>query len=371
MIIIIGAGLSGLATAYRLHQAGLPFSILEANSVAGGRVQPVAVNGSIENSGCQDLGPSWVWPYAQPIVEEWLELLGIKTFEQYDTGDALIDLAHDQQAQTQVLPGQHGIARIEGGTHAMVRALLDSLPDVIRYNEVAKSCHFEANKLTLNVENTGAISQVVADAVVVATPPRLAAALLSESVDVDVDNSEYSELKSVLQQTPTWMAQHAKVVMLYDSAFWRERGLSGRIASQVGPLAEIHDHSGPSGKPAALFGFVGFNAKARAKAGDALIDEIQQQLKRCFGADAPRPTEIILKDWAVEKYTSTEADLAGPGAHPSVIDGLARRSWCNNRLWFAASETSKFSPGLIEGALARANDVAEEVVEVFKGNRQG
>ncbi|MBC7418283.1 MAG: NAD(P)-binding protein [Pedobacter sp.] len=32
MILIIGAGLSGLLTAYRLKRAGIPFKIIEARS---------------------------------------------------------------------------------------------------------------------------------------------------------------------------------------------------------------------------------------------------------------------------------------------------------------------------------------------------
>ena len=38
MILIIGAGLSGLLTAYRLKTAGIPFKVLEARSRFGGRI---------------------------------------------------------------------------------------------------------------------------------------------------------------------------------------------------------------------------------------------------------------------------------------------------------------------------------------------
>lgn len=38
MILIIGAGLSGLLTGLRLKQAGIPFRILEARNRIGGRV---------------------------------------------------------------------------------------------------------------------------------------------------------------------------------------------------------------------------------------------------------------------------------------------------------------------------------------------
>ncbi|WP_034917544.1 NAD(P)-binding protein [Gillisia sp. CAL575] len=43
MIIILGAGLSGLLIAYRLKQDGIPFKILDARSRIGGRIHAVSV----------------------------------------------------------------------------------------------------------------------------------------------------------------------------------------------------------------------------------------------------------------------------------------------------------------------------------------
>ena len=97
------------------------------------------------------------------------------------------------------------------------------------------------------------------------------------------------------------------------------------------------------------------------RAGDKFINSIEQQLRRCFGADAPRPLDIIVKDWAADELICTDADLAEPGNHPAVVNELVRRAWCDQRLWFVTSETSAVSPGLIEGALARADQVAQQV----------
>ena len=40
-VIIIGAGLSGLSTAYQLKKAGINFKILEAQSHLGGRIETI------------------------------------------------------------------------------------------------------------------------------------------------------------------------------------------------------------------------------------------------------------------------------------------------------------------------------------------
>lgn len=359
---IIGAGLCGLATAYRLQQAGINVTVLEANAVAGGRIQPAG-----EQTGHQDLGPTWVWPYAQPVVNRWLTELGLSTFEQFDEGLGLLDRDPASFATQQMLPSQHGIARIEGGTHALVRQLEKYLPKVVHYEQAVTDCTLIEGVWQLSVstpanpsadadEDTSTTKQLTTDRLIIATPPRLAAAMLN------AEKNTLADVLAILQASETWMAPHAKIVAFYETAFWREAGLSGRIASQVGPLAEVHDHSGPDGKPAALFGFAGAPANVRAQAGEQFIDAIKAQLQRCFGEHAPMPTHIEIKDWAFETFTTTEADRSGSGAHPPVLSNLVRQSHCNESLWFAGSETSAISAGLIEGALVRADEVAEQFI---------
>lgn len=62
---------------------------------------------------------------------------------------------------------------------------------------------------------------------------------------------------------PTWMAPHAKYLAVYDTAFWRDQGLSGDARSLCGPLGEIHDAAMPGGS-AVGFGFFGLSAQTRA-----------------------------------------------------------------------------------------------------------
>ncbi len=349
-VIIAGAGLCGLATAYKLHKAGIEVTVLEGNAIAGGRIQPASGKH-------QDLGPSWVWPYAQPTVVKWLEELGIETFEQFDTGDAVVDRHLDEDALRQFLPGQHGMVRVAGGTYALVRALLEKLPDVVRCRHIVQHCNFDNSQCCVEVSEGGATETLYCDKLIIALPPRLAVPLVPVSEELAV-------VIEALKKTSTWMAQHAKVVAHYDNAFWRENGFSGRVASQVGPLAEIHDHCGPDGTSAALFGFAGMSHTQRAHMGqEALKEAVCQQLLRCFGSNSPVPRKIEIKDWSAENLVSAPSDLAEPGSHPVVMSDLVRQPWCAQRLWFAGSETSAVSPGLIDGALARADQVAGQVVE--------
>jgi phytoene dehydrogenase-like protein len=42
-VAVIGAGISGLACAYRLQQFGLEVPVFESNSAAGGMIEPIRV----------------------------------------------------------------------------------------------------------------------------------------------------------------------------------------------------------------------------------------------------------------------------------------------------------------------------------------
>jgi monoamine oxidase len=154
------------------------------------------------------------------------------------------------------------------------------------------------------------------------------------------------------------MSTHAKAVALYDRPFWRESGLSGRIASQIGPLVEAHDHSGIDGSPAGIFGFVGWPPDIRQKDPDRLKHAILAQLSECFGPAAAHPNELIVQDWASNTQIVTELDLSGPVSHLDIGADILRQPFLDGRVRLAVSETSEVSPGLIEGALAAGEHAA-------------
>lgn len=371
MITIVGAGLAGLAIAFRLKQAGLAFRVLEARTRPGGRILSTSPMNTVDSTASndteynalnnhQDLGPTWVWPYAQPVVTSWLKELSLELFEQYDKGDTLIDRHPDNAAERYPLPSQYGSARITGGTFSLVNALYSAVRKEIQFDTVVQHCEQQSDGWALACKNNQLSNalNITTSKLVIATPPRLAANLFGDIRLAHIDASLQSALEQ-LSNTETWMAPHAKVVMFFDQPFWRQANLSGRVVSQVGPLAEIHDHCSPDGNQAALFGFSAVPWQQRESLGERFIDLIYAQLGRCFGDAAPRPSSILIKDWAQESFTSTEADRNGSGQHPHVVAASCRDSHAKQTLWFAASETAQISPGLIEGALARADQVAD------------
>ncbi len=354
-VCIVGAGLTGLAAAYRLHNEGQKILLIEAASRTGGRIH--AIRDSATNAPLADLGPSWIWPPYQKHASNWVRELELKLHPQYETGMALLDFDPNQPPRTEHMPGQHGISRISGGPSAIIDAIENHIPsECIQLNTAAVSVELSEDGVLIETNNKSRL-KIHANRVMIATPLRIALHNIEFKSDLPI------ELKTLLKNTPTWMAAQAKATILYDKPFWRELGLSGRIASQLGPMVEAHDLSGKDGSPAALFGFIGLPAHIRAGNEDKLKAALVDQLVRCFGPNANNYKELQIEDWAQNPLICAQSDRDGPGSHPSQLSELIRAPFWNERLHFAVAETAKESPGLIDGALESAERVSQAILQ--------
>lgn len=197
-----------------------------------------------------------------------------------------------------------------------------------------------------------ALVELDADHVIIAVPPALAVSAIRFRPDIA------SELRSVAERTPVWMGAVSKVVARYESAFWREAGLSGSAVSHRGPMNEIHDLSGPGGRPAALFGF------ARTSVSSGPVDEthLLDQLVRLFGPFAASPLELTVADWRTETFTSPQ-DVELMIDHSTFGHRVFQQPALGGRVHWASTETSPESAGHIEGALAAAERAVAHIVE--------
>lgn len=349
-VIIIGAGLSGLSSALLLIEQGRSVRVVEARDKPGGRIRSVFAR---ESGAClADLGPTWIWPVFQPVISRWIDRLEIAVFPQYETGNAVLDFGPGAQPEYRLLPGQDGSARVTGGLQALIDQLIDQLPDAaILTGTPVLTVSTAVHGVELRTGNTQCPA-LKCDRIIVAVPPRIALN------GIGWEPALPAPLIRALDMMPTWMSPHAKAVALYEEPFWRSKGLSGRIASQAGPITEGHDHCGPEGSPAAIFGFIGWPHDRRKAAGLDLEAHIHAQLLRCFGPGSPEPLSIHIEDWAGDPYVATPRELIEPMPHPDIGPEILRNPQANGKIWFAGSETAALSPGLVEGAF----DAAEQTV---------
>ena len=355
-VAIVGGGLSGLYAAHSLQQVGVDFQLFEARERFGGRILSVDASGRPSPDGF-DLGPSWLWPGMHPRMAQIAEGLGLDSFAQYSDGDVVVERSNSGTPQRFPLMRQEPQSmRLVGGTGTMVSALVNALPrERLHRGTRVNRVTMKENHLALSLVAGGGSREVEAEQVILALPPRLLASTISFEPALEDETLE------VWGQTPTWMAPHAKFFALYGEAFWRDSGLSGTAQSGVGPLVEIHDATTASGA-AALFGFVGLNRTQRMAVGEeTLVRASVAQLARLFGDQAARPWATLIKDWAADFLTSTDADQS-PEGHPVPRHGpWVSGAWAQ-RMSLAGSETSIADPGYLAGALDAAERAADETM---------
>ena len=348
-ILIVGAGLSGLALASELASAGIPCLLAEARERVGGRMltlEKTCADGGVIHA---DIGPSWVWP-GQARVASLLRQLDIGVFEQYSSGrlvyeDELGQVRRDLEYSTMA-----GSLRIDGGIARITRELAARLPaGVLRLSHPLKRIRQLDQGFEVSLEHSDGQLEVRARKVVLAIPPRV---IVNK---IEFEPALAAGVVADMQSIPTWMAGHAKLFALYPRPFWREAGLSGDGISRRGPLLEIHDASPANAECGALFGFVGLPVGAPMRAAAPLIEAATTQLQKMFGPEAAAPLDVLLKDWAQDEHTATAADSAAT-SHPQYGTPASLAALAQQGLVFASSEMATQFGGFVEGALEAAEN---------------
>ena len=238
--------------------------------------------------------------------------------------------------------------RIEGGMTALCEALANDLGEVVRLgNPVTKVTHGDTAVVTLASGET-----IEARTVVSTLPPRLAVAL------------EYDP------PLPQWRRDVAekvapgnviKAYLVYETPFWRERGLSGQSSSDEGAVRVTFDTTPADSTRGLLMGFFEGN-EADSLAHRSLETRRRafvESAVRAFGEEAAEPSEYVERDWSAEQYTrGCHGAHFAPGIWTSSGPVLAASEGC--LYWAGAEYSTKFN-GYMEGAVRSGEEVAATI----------
>jgi len=346
MIIIIGAGLSGLLTAYRLKSAGIPFKVLEARARIGGRILTVE---SAQNTPVE-MGATWFGDSHRNLMA-LLKELDLNYYEQYLQGTVFYQPLANAPAQEIQLPSQPPSYRINGGTSHLITVLSQKLdPADVLCNQEVTSISYHNNVLKVEAADIFKASRVV-----LALPPKLWSKNISFSPLLP------EPLTRIAEQTHTWMEDAIKIALTYPEPFWRHQQLAGTLFSNAGPITEFYDHCNQEVSKYALCGFI--HPAYKVLSIEERKTKILAQLKDVFGSQAAQFIDYKECIWSNEAHTfeTTEMPLL---PHQHNGHEIFRPPYYEDRLFISSAEVAPEFPGYMDGAVQAGNAMAQKIINL-------
>jgi monoamine oxidase len=239
---------------------------------------------------------------------------------------------------------------IVGGTQQMALRLAEGLGGAVRLNQPVRLVRqSEAGVEVLS--ETGATFG--ARRLIMAMPPSAAAR-------VTFDPPLPPDRRDLQQRAP--MGRYYKVVITYETPFWRAAGYSGEVASVLGPITALYDDD-PGDGTGALLAFIGGDHALKwcALPHDLQRSQVLRCLGRWFGSRALLPTGYGFEDWSAQRFTGgAPVAIMAPGVLSRV--GPALRAPCDLIHW-AGTEAAEKWTGYMDGAIRAGEAAAKDVDE--------
>ncbi len=340
-MIIIGAGLSGLCLAYFLREQNYTIKILEGRSRIGGRIYT-----TFEKDTLIEMGATWFSPQHTEL-QKLLKAFDLELFEQELGKTAIYEPISTSPHQVVALPAhQEPSYRIKGGTFSLIQALKSAIGAVdLELDCIVSSIKEEANALLVKTSQ----GDFKAKKVVSTLPPFLFQNKIKVSPPLP------AAFVDIANKTHTWMGESIKIGLSYSRPFWKEKGLSGTIFSNPGPIPEMYDHSNAENSTFALKGFL--NGAYFSITQEQRLELILKQLEKYYGPQVREYLDYQELIWQKEPLTfSPYSDHLFP--HQNNGNEVFRKPYLNDNLFVSGTETSAAFPGYMEGAVRSSQWVA-------------
>jgi len=264
----------------------------------------------------------------------------ISAYEALDQAESIGGLAKE---------GESATSYFAGGASGLTNFLAEALGDAVMLNAPVSAIYPEGQSVIIS----SATETHRAGHVIVAVPPQLYPSL--GLMPLLPENWR----KAISSYRPGAVI---KTILVFESAWWREAGLSGTVMSPGNPFGAVVDGSPADGSAGILIAFataVGGRMLGQKTSEQDRIAEALEWIERAHGRKAPPLVAARSVDWSAEPLSlGGYASRRGIGAWATAPELFAPLG----RIHFAGTETATKWRSFMEGAIQSGQRAAEAVL---------
>lgn len=161
-----------------------------------------------------------------------------------------------------------------------------------------------------------------------------------------------------------WRRGHViKTLLVFETPWWRQSGLSGRILAPGARFSTVVDVTPPDVALGALVAFTVGDAAATPGPAEGAIKALLQHLARATRLTPPPLLDSVVTDWSAEPFSlGGYASRRAPGDWKTAPDLFAPIG----RVHFAGTETATVWRSFMEGAVCSGEQAASAVLQTMQ-----
>lgn len=411
-VIVVGAGMAGLATALHLQKHGVEVQIIEAQAKVGGRIR---TDRSLAIP--FDEGASWIHGPRRNPISNLARRAGAETFRTDDFNLAIFDTdgsqypeemlnqaeelfesyldamnGTEQESFADVFYREHPELRNNRLWTFMLSAYLEfdtggdiselsSLDfyddkafrgaDLIITNGYDTLTNFMANGLDISLNTAVESINYEGDGVMVTTKQAsFAADYVVVTVPLGVLKHDVIHFNPILPENfqdaiaKLYMGSVNKYLCLWDEAFW-DSSLQyiGYTAASKGKFNYFLNLKTFSPANALMtFTFGDYSKEAELMSDAEVTSEIMKHLSAIYGSDTPEPTTMLRSKWHSNPYSYGAYSFASKQTRSDIFDTFTEN--VDGKLFFAGEHTSRDYRGTVHGAYLSGIRAANNLLEL-------